>query len=70
MSAYDELKESYESSCERHLVLSEQFRPSNIQTNLKVAILQAEEESENVMTDFLNSKHVPFISLWANTGGW
>lgn len=56
MAELDGMKQAFEASCEQHLALSEQFRPSNIQTNLKVAILQAEEESENIVDDFLNSK--------------
>ncbi|KAK7097881.1 vacuolar protein sorting-associated protein 37A-like [Littorina saxatilis] len=56
MALYDELRRGFEGDCERHLGLSEQYRPSHIQTNLKVAILQAEEESEHIMEDFLNKK--------------
>ncbi|PVD34307.1 hypothetical protein C0Q70_05578 [Pomacea canaliculata] len=56
MAELDGMKQAFEASCEQHLALSEQFRPSNIQTNLKVAILQAEEESENIVDDFLNRK--------------
>lgn len=56
MARYDELRGGFEAKCEQHLAMSEQFRPSHIQTNLKVAILQAEEESENIMQDFLSKK--------------
>lgn len=56
MTLYDELRGSYETECDRHMTLSEQFRPSHIQTNLKVAIMQAEEESEIIMEEFLNRK--------------
>lgn len=56
MAVLDGLRQSFEANCEQHLALSEQFRPSNIQTNLKVAILQAEEESETIMEQFLTRK--------------
>ncbi|KAK7476934.1 hypothetical protein BaRGS_00031793 [Batillaria attramentaria] len=56
MAVLDGLRQSFEANCEQHLALSEQFRPSNIQTNLKVAILQAEEESENIVEQFLSRK--------------
>ncbi|XP_076468478.1 vacuolar protein sorting-associated protein 37A-like [Babylonia areolata] len=56
MASYDELRGGFEAKCEQHMRLSEQFQPSLIQTNLKVAILQAEEESENIMQDFLAKK--------------
>ena len=36
--------------------LSEQYHPSNIQTNLKVAVMEADEESENIAEKFLESK--------------
>lgn len=53
MAVLDGLRQSFEMNCEQHLALSEQFRPSHIQTNLKVAILQAEEHSEHIMEQFL-----------------
>lgn len=36
--------------------LSDTFHPTNIQTNMKVALMEAEEESEKIVDDFLNSK--------------
>lgn len=63
MAVYDELKRGFEAKCNQHMMLSEQFRPSYIQTNLKVAILQAEEESENIMEDFLNSECFEFSRI-------
>ena len=63
MAMYDELRRGFEAKCDQHMTLSEQFRPSNIQTNLKVAILQAEEESENIMEDFLSSEWFRFCKV-------
>ena len=34
----------------------DQFHPTVIQNNLKVAILEADEESEKVVEEFLDSK--------------
>ncbi|KAL8622141.1 hypothetical protein ACOMHN_052943 [Nucella lapillus] len=56
MAHYDELRGGFEGRCEQQLTMAEQFRPSHIQTNFKVAILQAEEESEHIMQDFLTKK--------------
>ena len=47
---------SYEEDCRRHAELSDQLHPFNIQSNLKVAILQAEEESETVVDDFFTGQ--------------
>ena len=66
MAVYDELKRGFEAKCHQHMILSEQFRPSHIQTNLKVAILQAEEESENIMENFLNSECFKFSRISQN----
>jgi hypothetical protein len=42
--------------------LSDTLHPTNIQTNLKVALMEAEEESENTVEEFLNSE------LFLNSG--
>ena len=36
----------------------DQFHPTVIQNNLKVAILEADEESEKVVEEFLDSKYL------------
>ena len=52
----DEVKESLEMNCERHMTLADEFDPTHIQTNLKVAVLEAEEETEQIAEDFLESE--------------
>ncbi|XP_041359392.1 vacuolar protein sorting-associated protein 37A-like [Gigantopelta aegis] len=52
----DEVKESLEMNCERHMTLADEFDPTHIQTNLKVAVLEAEEETEQIAEDLLNKK--------------
>ncbi|KAK3777036.1 hypothetical protein RRG08_008889 [Elysia crispata] len=47
------LKADFEQHCQKHMKLSEQYHPSNIQTNLKVAVMEADEESENIAEKFL-----------------
>ncbi|XP_071088068.1 vacuolar protein sorting-associated protein 37A-like [Haliotis cracherodii] len=56
MSELDAIKGEFETHCEHHLTLSDQFHPANIQTNLKVAVMEAEEESEKIADDFLDKK--------------
>ena len=38
------------------MTLTEQYHPSHIQTNLKVAVMEADEESENIAEKFLERK--------------
>ncbi|RUS85202.1 hypothetical protein EGW08_007028 [Elysia chlorotica] len=52
-SELDSAKTDFEQSCQKHVKLSEQYHPSNIQTHLKVAVMEADEESENIAEQFL-----------------
>ncbi|GFN82167.1 vacuolar protein sorting-associated protein 37a-like [Plakobranchus ocellatus] len=52
-SELESLKSDFEQHCGQHMALSEQFHPSHIQTNLKVAVMEADEESENIAEKFL-----------------
>lgn len=52
-SEFDSLKIDFEDHCQKHIALSEQYHPSHIQTNLKVAVMEADEESENIAEKFL-----------------
>ena len=40
----------------------DQFHPTIIQNNLKVAILEADEESEKVVEEFLQSKYTTAVA--------
>lgn len=62
-NALESGKQGFERDCERHLSLLDQFSPSNIQTNLKVAVMEAEEETERIAEDFMNSKSSPFDAV-------
>lgn len=53
---FEKTMEEYEQDQDRLLSLSDQFNLTNIQTNLKVALLEAEEESEKMVDDFLSKK--------------
>lgn len=53
---FEKSREEFERDQERLMSLSDTFHPSNIQTNLKVALLEAEEDSEKVVDEFLNKK--------------
>ncbi|XP_005100077.1 vacuolar protein sorting-associated protein 37A [Aplysia californica] len=53
---YDQVRAEFESVCLRHNGLSEQFHPSHIQTNLKVAVMEADEESEKLAEKFLDKE--------------
>uniref|UniRef100_A0A0B6ZEB2 VPS37 C-terminal domain-containing protein n=1 Tax=Arion vulgaris TaxID=1028688 RepID=A0A0B6ZEB2_9EUPU len=50
------LQAEFENHCERHMTLSDQYHPSHIQTNLKVAVMEADEESERVAEKFLEKE--------------
>ncbi|XP_055895539.1 vacuolar protein sorting-associated protein 37A-like [Biomphalaria glabrata] len=52
----DNLKIEFENHCERHMSLSDEYHPSHIQTNLKVAVMEADEESEVVAEKFLDKE--------------
>ncbi|GFR90672.1 vacuolar protein sorting-associated protein 37A-like [Elysia marginata] len=52
-SELDRIKTDFEQHCQKHMTLSEQYHPSHIQTNLKVAVMEADEESENIAEKFL-----------------
>ncbi|CAG5128487.1 unnamed protein product [Candidula unifasciata] len=52
----DQLQADFENLCEHHLTLSDQFHPSHIQTNLKVAVMEADEESEKIAEQFLDQE--------------
>ncbi|XP_045205161.1 vacuolar protein sorting-associated protein 37A-like [Mercenaria mercenaria] len=56
MQEFESLRTQFESNQEKQCSLIDQFHPSVIQNNLKVAILEAEEESEKIVEDFLDKK--------------
>ncbi|XP_064608525.1 vacuolar protein sorting-associated protein 37A-like [Liolophura sinensis] len=51
-----EMRSQLEDQVARQALLAEQFHPSILQTNLKVAALEAEEESERIAEAFLDKK--------------
>ena len=51
---YAAVKSEFESHCGRHNTLLEQYHPSHIQTNLKVAVMEADEGSEKLAEKFLD----------------
>lgn len=53
---FERSREEFERDQEKLMSLSDTFHPTNIQTNMKVALMEAEEESEKIVDDFLNSK--------------
>lgn len=53
---FERLRSEFERDQEKQLSLMDQFHPSVIQNNLKVAILEADEESEKVVEEFLDKK--------------
>lgn len=59
----DNLKIEFENHCERHMSLSDEYHPSHIQTNLKVAVMEADEESEVVAEKFLDSEYICILKI-------
>ncbi|KAL3880386.1 hypothetical protein ACJMK2_032630 [Sinanodonta woodiana] len=53
---FENLKSGFELNQERHLCLLDQFHPTALHNNLKVAIMEVEEESEKLVDDFLEKK--------------
>ncbi|CAC5414524.1 VPS37 [Mytilus coruscus] len=53
---FEKSREEFERDQEKLMSLSDTFHPTNIQTNMKVALMEAEEESEKVVDEFLNKK--------------
>ena len=53
---FEQLRSQFEQNQEKQLSLMDQFHPTVIQNNLKVAILEADEESEKIVEEFLDSK--------------
>ncbi|WAQ97910.1 VP37A-like protein [Mya arenaria] len=53
-SELESVQREFETSQERHVQLLEQYDPSIIHNNLKVAILEAEEESDRVVDEFID----------------
>ncbi|KAK3100579.1 hypothetical protein FSP39_022103 [Pinctada imbricata] len=49
-------QQEFESDQRKLMSMSDQFHPTNIQTNLKVALMEAEEESENIVEELLSKK--------------
>lgn len=52
---YQKTEEEFQRNQQRLMSKSEDFHPSVIQNNLKVALMEAEEESENIVEQFLES---------------
>ncbi|CAL1536611.1 unnamed protein product [Lymnaea stagnalis] len=52
----EQSKMDFEKNCERHMALTDQYHPSHIQTNLKVAVMEADEESEIIAEKFLEKE--------------
>lgn len=50
------LQNEFEEESERHMSLSDQFHPTSIQSNIKVAVMESEEKSEQIAEDFLEGK--------------
>ncbi|GAB1607542.1 vacuolar protein sorting-associated protein 37A-like [Argonauta hians] len=50
------LQNEFEEESEHHMCLSDQFHPTSIQSNIKVAVMEADEKSEKIAEDFLNGK--------------
>ena len=53
---FERSREEFERDQEKLMSLSDILHPTNIQTNLKVALMEAEEESDNTVEEFLNSE--------------
>lgn len=53
---YQKTEEEFQRNQQRLMSKSEDFHPSVIQNNLKVALMEAEEESENIVEQFLEKK--------------
>lgn len=53
---FESLRAEFEKNQEKQMLLMDQFHPSMIQNNLKVAILETEEESDRVVEEFLDKK--------------
>ncbi|KAK3576424.1 hypothetical protein CHS0354_025185 [Potamilus streckersoni] len=53
---FERLKSLFELIQERHLCLLDQFHPTALHNNLKVAIMEVEEESEKLVDDFLEKR--------------
>ena len=64
MQEFETLRSQFESHQERQCSLMDQFHPGVIQNNLKVAILEAEEESEKIVEDFLDSELFYFFIIY------
>ncbi|XP_059140536.1 vacuolar protein sorting-associated protein 37A-like [Physella acuta] len=52
----ENLKVEFEKHCEHHMTLSDQYHPLHIQSNLKVAVMEADEESEIIAEQFLEKE--------------
>ena len=61
---FDRLRTEFETHQEQQFELMDQFQPSVIQNNLKVAILVAEEESESVVENFMESKSIVLFVIF------
>ena len=61
---FDRLRAEFETHQEQQFELMDQFQPSVIQNNLKVAILVAEEESESVVENFMESKSIVLFVIF------
>ncbi|XP_062586076.1 vacuolar protein sorting-associated protein 37A-like isoform X1 [Saccostrea cucullata] len=55
-NVYERAQEEFEQHQKRLMTRSEDFHPSVIQNNLKVALMEAEEESESIVDQFLEKK--------------
>lgn len=55
---FERLRLEFERNQEKQLSLMDQFHPTVIQNNLKVAILEADEESEKIVEEFLDSEYI------------
>lgn len=53
---FEHLRTEFEGNQEKQLSLMDQFHPTVIQNNLKVAILEADEESEKIAEEFLEKR--------------
>ena len=62
---FDRLRAEFETHQEQQFELMDQFQPSVIQNNLKVAILVAEEESESVVENFMESKSIVLFVIFS-----
>ena len=66
---FDHLRTEFEGNQEKQLSLMDQYHPTVIQNNLKVAILEADEESEKIAEEFLDSEFWFYSQVfsWSDT---